>query len=169
MPHAHTWSSGEGRKKSSSKPTLTSIMTTSKSANKRDYNNKGTYDNLREGNRNISSSTSTLITAAARARTAVLAKLMSSSWRGRKKSSSTPTLTLMMATPNSVNKWDYNDKGTYDNLQIAVAHHLIDLRHGSETWTNKTSNNGYRKDTALNEANYSPKKDVHSGENQMKA
>ncbi len=65
MPHAHTWSSGEGRKKSSSKPTLTSMMTTSKSANKRDYDDKGTYDNLREGNRNISSSTSTSITAAA--------------------------------------------------------------------------------------------------------
>ena len=72
---------------------------------------------------------------------------------------STPTLTSMMATPNSANKWDYNDKGTYDNLQIAVAHHLIDLRNGSETHrTNKTSNDGYCKDTALNEANYSPKK-----------
>ena len=70
-----------------------------------------------------------------------------------------PTLTSMMATPNSTNKWDYNDKGTYDNLQIAVAHHLIDLWNGSEThWTNKTSNDGHRKDTALNEANYSPKK-----------
>ena len=143
MPHAHTWSSGEGRKKSSSKPTLTSMMTTSKSTNKRGYDNKGTYDNLREGNRNISS-TSTSITAAAHARTAVLAKLTSSSWRGRKKSSSMPTLTSMMATPNSGNKWDYNDKGTYDNLQIAVAHHLIDLRNGSETHqTNKTSNDGY--------------------------
>ncbi len=62
-----------------------------------------------------------------------------------------------MATPNSANKWDYNDEGTYDNLQIAVAHYLIDLRNGSEThWTNKTSNDGYGKDTALNEANYSP-------------
>jgi hypothetical protein len=50
------------------------MMTTSKSANKRDYDDKGTYDNLREGDRNISSSTSTSITAAARARTAVLAK-----------------------------------------------------------------------------------------------
>ncbi len=124
MPHAHTWLSGEGRKKSSSKPTLTSMMTTSKSAN-RDYDDKGTYDDLREGNRNISSSTSTSITATARARTAVLAKSTSSSWRGRKKSSSTPTLTLMMTTPNSANKWDYNNKGTYDNLQIAVAHRLI--------------------------------------------
>ncbi len=76
MPHAHTWLSGEGRMKSSSKLTLTSMMTTSKSANKRDYDDKGTYDNLREGNRNILSSTSTLITTAARARTAVLA-----SWR----------------------------------------------------------------------------------------
>ncbi len=113
-------------------------MGKSKSANKRDYDDKGTYDNLREGDRNISSSTSTLITAAARARTEVLAKLTLSSWRGRKKSSSTPTSTLMMATPNSVNKWDYNDKDTYDNLQIAVAHRLIDLRNGSEThWTNK--------------------------------
>ena len=134
-------------------------MGNSKSANKRDYDNKGTYDNLREGNRNISSSTSTSITAAACARTAVLAKSMYSSWRGRKKSSSMPTSTLMMATPNSANKWDYNDKGTYDNLQIAVARCLIDLRNGSETHrTNKTSNDGYRKDTALNEANYSPKK-----------
>ncbi len=35
--------------------------------------------------------------------------------------------TSMMATPNSANKWDYNDEGTYDNLQIAVAHHLIDF------------------------------------------
>ncbi len=44
----------------------------------------------------------------------------------------------MMATPNSANKWGYNNKGTYDNLQIAVAHRLIDLRNGSEThWTNK--------------------------------
>jgi hypothetical protein len=58
------------------------MVTTSKSANKKDYDDKGTYDNLREGNRNISSSTSTLITAAARARTALLAKLTSSSWRG---------------------------------------------------------------------------------------
>ncbi len=141
----------------SSKPTLTSMMTTSKSANKTDYDDKGTYDNLRKGNRNVSSSTSTSITTAARARTAVLAKLTSSSWRGRKKSSSTPMLTLMMATPNSTNKWDYNDKGTYNNLQIAVAHRLIDLQNGSEThWTNKTSNDGYCKDTALNEANYSP-------------
>ncbi len=147
MPHAHSWSSGEGRKKSSSKPTLTSMMTTSKSANKRDYDDKGTYDNLREGDRNISSSTSTSITAAARARTAVLAKSTLLSWRG-KKSSSTPTLISY-----------YNDKGTYDNLQIAVAHHLIDSRNGSEThWTNKTSNDGYPKDTALDEANYSPKK-----------
>ncbi len=113
MPHAHTWLSGEGRKKLFSKPTLTLMMTTSKSTNKRDYDNKGTYDNLREGDRNISSSTSTSITAAARTRTAVLAKLMSSSWRGRKKSSSTPTSTSMMATPNSANKWDYNDKGTW--------------------------------------------------------
>ncbi len=104
MPHAHTWSSGEGRKKLSSKPTLTSMMTTSKSANKRDYDDKGTYDNLREGDRNISLSTSTLITAAARARTAVLAKSTLSSWRGRKKSSSTPTSTSMMATPISANK-----------------------------------------------------------------
>ena len=72
---------------------------------------------------------------------------------------STPTSTLMMATPNSANKWDYKDKGTYDNLQIAVAHRLIDLRNGSETHrTNKTSNDGYCKDTALNESNYSPKK-----------
>ncbi len=64
-----------------------------------------------------------------------------------------------MATPNSANKWDYNDEGTYDNLQIAVAHHLIDLRNGSETHrTNKTSNDQYCKDTAFNEANYSPKK-----------
>ncbi len=159
MLHAHTWLSGEGRKKSFSKPTLTSMMTTSKSTNKRDYDNKGTYDYLREGNRNISLSTSTSITAAARARTAVLTKLTSSSWRGRKKSLSTPTLISMMATPNSVNKWDYNDEGTYDNLQIAVAHRLIDLRNGNETHrTNKTSNDGYHKDTALNEANYSPKK-----------
>ncbi len=60
MPHAHTWSSGEGRKKLSSKPTLTSMMTTSKSANKRDYDDKDTYDNLQEGDRNISLSTSTL-------------------------------------------------------------------------------------------------------------
>ncbi len=76
----------------------------------------------------------------------------------------------MMATPNSTNKWGYNDEGTYDNLQIAVAHRLIDLWNGSETHrTNKTSNDGYRKDTALNEANYSPKKDVHSGKNRMKA
>ena len=90
MPHAHTWLSGEGRKKLSSKPTLTSMMTTSKSANKRDYDDKGTYDNLQQGDRNILLSTSTLITATARARTAVLAKLTSSSWRGRKKSSSTP-------------------------------------------------------------------------------
>jgi hypothetical protein len=118
MPHAHTWLSGEGRKKSSSKPTLTSMMTTSKSANKWDYNNKGTYDNLREGDRNILLSTSTSITAAACARTAVLAKLTLSSWRGRKKSSSTPTSTSMMATPNSANKWDYNDEGTYDNLRL---------------------------------------------------
>jgi hypothetical protein len=154
-----TWSSGEGRKKSSSKPMLTSMMTTSKSANKRDYDNKGAHDNLREGNRNISSSTSTLITAAACARTTVLAKSTSSSWRGRKKSLSTPTSTSMMATPNSANKWDYNNEGTYDNLQIAVAHHLIDLWNGSEFCrTNKTSNDGYCKDTALNEANYSPKK-----------
>ncbi len=107
---------------------------------------------------------STSITAAARARTEVLAKLTSSSWRGRKKSLSMPTSTSMMATPNSTNKWDYKDKGTYDNLQITVANNLIDLRNGSEThWTNKTYNDGYRKDTALNEANYSPKKDVHSG------
>ncbi len=133
MPHAHKWLSGEGRKKLSSKPTSTSMMTTSKSANKRDYNDKGTYDNLQEGDRNISLSTSTSITAAARTRTAVLAKLTSLSWRGRKKTSSTPTLTSMMATPNSANKWDYNDKGTYDDLQIAVAHHLIGLRNGSET------------------------------------
>ncbi len=77
MPHTHTWLSGEGRKKSSSKPTLTLMMTTSKSANKRDYDNKGTYDNLQEGDRNISSSISTSITAAARTRTAVLAKLTS--------------------------------------------------------------------------------------------
>ncbi len=166
MPHAHTWLSGEGRKKLSSKPTLTLMMITSKSANKRDYDNKGTYDKLREGNRNILSSTSTSITAAAHARTAVLAKSTSSSWRGRKKSSSTPMSTSMMATPNSANKWDYNDKGTYDNLQIVIAHHLIDLQNGSEThWTNKTSNDRYCKDTALNEANYSPKKDVHSGKN----
>ncbi len=159
MPHAHTWSSGEGRKKLSSKPTLTSMMTTLKSTIKRDYDDKGTYDNLREGDRNISSSTSTSITTAAHARTAVLAKSTLSSWRGRKKSSSTPTSTSMMATPNSANRWDYNDKGTYDNLQIAVAHRLIDLRNGGETHrTNKTSNDGYRKDTALNEANYSPKK-----------
>ncbi len=131
------------------------MATTSKSANKRDYNDKGTYDDLQEGDRNISSSTSTSITAAARARTAVLAKLTSLSWRGRKKSLSTPTSTLMMAAPNSANKWDYNDEGTYDNLQIAVTHHLIDLRNGSETHrTNKTSNDGHRKDTALNEANY---------------
>jgi hypothetical protein len=158
MPHAHTWLLGEGRKKPSSKPTLTSMMTTSQSANKRDYNNKGTYDNLQEGDRNISSSTSSLITTAARARTAVLAKSTLSSWRGRKKSSSTPTSTSMMATPNNANKWDYNDEGTY-NLQIAVSHRLIDLRNGSETHrTNKTSNDGYCKDTALNEANYSPKK-----------
>ncbi len=128
MPHAHTWSSGEGRKKLSSKPMLTSMMTTSKSANKRDYDDKGTYDNLQEGDRNISLSTSTSITAAARARTAVLAKLTSLSWRGRKKSPSTPTMTSIMATPNSA-KWDYNDEGTYDNPQIAVAHHLIDLRN----------------------------------------
>ncbi len=159
MPHAHTWSSEEGRKKSYSKPTLTSMMTTSKSANKRDYDNKGTYDNLRLGDRNISLSTSTLITAAAPARTAVLAKSTLLSWRGRKKSSSTPMLTSMMATLNSVNKWDYNNEGTYDNLQIVVTYRLIDLRNGSEThWTNKTSNDGYRKDTALNEANFSPKK-----------
>ncbi len=118
MPHAHTWLSGEGRKKSSSKPTLTSMMTTSKSANKWDYDNKGTYDNLREGDRNILLSTSTSITAAARARTAVLAKLTLLSWRGRKKSSSTPTPTSMMATPNSANKWDYNYEGTYDNLRL---------------------------------------------------
>ncbi len=129
MPHAHTWSSREGRKKSSSKPTLTSMMTTSKSANKRDYDDKGTYDNLREGDRNILSSTSTSITAAALARTAVLAKPTLSSWRGGKKSLSTPTSTSIMATPNSANKWDYNDKGIYDNLQIAVAHHLIDLQN----------------------------------------
>ncbi len=70
-----------------------------------------------------------------------------------------------MATPNSVNKWDYNNKGTYDNLQIAVAHRLTDLQNGSETHrTNKTSNDGYRKDTALNEANYSPKKRHPLGE-----
>ncbi len=104
MPHAHTWSSGEGRKKLYSKPMLTSMMTTSKSANKRDYDDKGTYDNLREDNRNISLSTSTSITAAARGRTAVLAKLTSLSWRGRKKSSSMPMSTLMMATLNSTNK-----------------------------------------------------------------
>ncbi len=116
MPHAHTWLSVEGRKKSSSKPTLTSMMTTSKSANKRDYDNKGIYDNLREGDRNISLSTSTSITTTACARTAVLAKLTSLSWRGRKKSLSMPTLTSMMATPNSANKWDYNGKGTFDNL-----------------------------------------------------
>ncbi len=121
MPHAHTWLSGERRKKFSSKPTLTSMMTTSKSTNKRDYDDKGTYDNLREGDRNILSSNSTLITAAARARTAVLAKLMSSSWRGRKKSSSTPTSTSMMATPNSTNKWDYNDEGTYDNRRLRLS------------------------------------------------
>ncbi len=139
-------------------------MGNSKSANKRDYDDKGTYDNLREGDGNISSSTSTLITAAAPARTAVLAKLTSLSWRGRKKSLSTPTSTSTMATLNSTNKWDYNDKGTYDNLQIAVAYHLIDFRNGSETHrTNKTSNDEYCKDTALIEANYSPKKDVHSG------
>ncbi len=79
---------------------------------------------------------------------------------------STPTSTSMMATLNSAHKWDYNNKGTYDNLQIAVAHRLIDLQNGSETYQiNKTSNDGYRKDTALNEANYSPKKDVHSGKN----
>ncbi len=134
-------------------------MGNSESTNKRDYDNKGTYDNLREGDRNISLSMSTSITVAARARTEVLAKSTSPSWRGRKKSSSMPTLTSMMATPNSVNKWDYNGKGTYDNLQIAVTHRLIDLRNGSETHqTNKTSNDGYQKDTALNEANYSPKK-----------
>ncbi len=138
MPHEHTWLSGEGRKKSSSKPMLTSMMTTSKSASKRDYDDKGTYDNLREGNRNISSSTSTSITAPARARTAVLAKSTSPSWRGRKKSSSTPMLTSMMETPNSTNKWDYNNKGTYDNLQIAVAHRLIDSRNGSETHRTNT-------------------------------
>ncbi len=51
-----------------------------------------------------------------------------------------PTSTSMMATPNSANKWDYNDEGIYDNLQIGVAHHLIDLQNGSETHqTNKTS------------------------------
>ncbi len=44
-----------------------------------------------------------------------------------------PTSTLMMATPNSANKWDYNDEGAYDNLQIAVAHRLINLWNGSET------------------------------------
>ena len=72
---------------------------------------------------------------------------------------SMPTSTLMMATPNSVNKWDYNYKGAYDNLQIAVAHRLIDLQNGSETHrTNETSNDGYCKVNALNEANYSPKK-----------
>jgi hypothetical protein len=135
------------------------MMTTSKSANKRDYDNMGTYDNLWEGDRNISLSTSSSITAASRARTAVLAKSTSLSWRGRKKSSSTPTLTSMMATPNSANKWDYKDKGNYDNLQIAVTHCLLDLQNGSEThWTNETSNDGYRKVNALNEANYSPKK-----------
>ncbi len=79
MPHAHTWLSGEGRKKSSSKPTLTSMMTTSKSTNNRDYDDKGTYDNLWEGDRNISLSMSTSITTAAHARTAVLAKSTSSS------------------------------------------------------------------------------------------
>jgi hypothetical protein len=126
---------------------------------KQDYDDKGTYDNMREGDRNILLSTSTSITAAARARTGVLAKSTLSSWRGRKKSSSTPMSTSMMATPNSANKWDYNDEGTYDNMQIVVAHRLIDLRNRSETHrTNKTSNDGHRKDTALNEANYSPKK-----------
>ncbi len=49
-----------------------------------------------------------------------------------------PMSTLMMANPNSANKWDYNDEGTYDNLQIAVAHSQIDLWNGSETHrTNK--------------------------------
>ncbi len=44
----------------------------------------------------------------------------------------------MMATPYSANKWDYNDEGAYDNLQIVVAHRLIDLQNGSETHrTNK--------------------------------
>ncbi len=72
---------------------------------------------------------------------------------------STPTLTSTMATPNRANKWDYYNKGSYDKLQIAVAHCLIDLQNGSETHrTNKTSNDGYRKDTALNKANYSHKK-----------
>ena len=126
------------------------MMTTSESANKRDYNDKGTYDNLWEGDRNISLSTSTLITAAACARTAVFGKSPSSSWRGRKKSSSMPSmLTSMMATPNSLNKWDYNDKGTYDNLQFVVTHCLLDLQNGSETHqTNKTSNDGYCIDNA---------------------
>ena len=50
------------------------MMTISKSTNKRDYNDKGTYDNLWEGT--------------ACARTAVLAKSMLSSLRGRKKSPS---------------------------------------------------------------------------------
>ena len=73
-----------------------------------------------------------------------------------------------MATPNSGNKWDYNNESTYDNLQIAVAHRQIDLRNGSETHrTNKTSNDRYRKHwmrltTLL-------KKDIHSVKNQMKA
>ncbi len=82
-----------------------------------------------------------------------------------------PTSPLMMAAPNSVNKWEYNDEGTYDNLQIAVTHCLLNLQNGSEThWTyNNTSNDGYCKDNALSEANYSPKKDVHSGINRMKA
>ena len=166
MLHAHTWSSGEGRKKLSSKPTLTLMMTFSKSANKRDYDDKGTYDNC---GRAIGIYCCLLLHQSPPLHAPGLQcwqKVMSPSWRGRKKSSSTPTSTLIMATPNSANKWDYNDKGTYDNLQIAVAHHLIDLRNGSETHrTNKTFNDGYRKDTALNEANYSPKKDVHSGKN----
>jgi hypothetical protein len=38
------------------------MMTTSKSTNKRDYKDKGTYDNLREGDRNMLLSTSTSIT-----------------------------------------------------------------------------------------------------------
>ncbi len=68
-----------------------------------------------------------------------------------------PTSTSMMAIPNRANKWDYNNRGTYDNLQIAAAHRLIDLWNGSETHqTSKTSNDVYCKDTALNEANYSP-------------
>ncbi len=97
------------------------------------------------------------------------------SWRrhpggGRKKSSSTPTSTSMMATPNSANKWDYNDKGTYDNLQIAVPHRLIDLRNEVKLiGPTKLPMVDIAKILHWMKLTILLKKDVHSGKNWLKA